>query len=249
MQNHIVRTTLALASCVLLGASVASAQATQTWVSGVGDDVDPCSRTAPCKTFAGAISKTAAGGQISVLDPGGFGAVTITKSITISGVGEQGSILASSTNGIVINAGPSDVITLKNLQINGAPDTGIVGIRFLAGSALIIDTVHVFGFDQGLQTSGGNTMVRNSLFTNNRTYGINSLGGTVSLEGSVIVSNGTGVMANGGTVRLSNNKVYNNGNGFVCGAGVIASAGNNRKGGNTGGGGTPCTPSVAITLQ
>ena len=67
--------------------SVANAQATRTWISGVGDDANPCSRTAPCKTFAGAISKTAAGGEIDVLDPGGFGAVTITKAITLDGGG------------------------------------------------------------------------------------------------------------------------------------------------------------------
>src|SRR5215475_13311000 len=95
--------TLAL---VLLGTTLMSAQASRTWVSGVGDDVYPCSRTAPCKTFAGAISKTAKDGEISVLDPGGFGAVTITKSITINGGGAgqgYGSILASSVNGIIIN--------------------------------------------------------------------------------------------------------------------------------------------------
>src|SRR5215468_7208489 len=85
---------------IMAGATFASAQATRTWVSGVGDDVNPCSRTAPCKTFAGAISKTAAGGEISVLDPGGYGAVTITKSITISGNGDDTSILVSGTNGI-----------------------------------------------------------------------------------------------------------------------------------------------------
>ena len=89
MQIRSARTTLAFVACTFLGVSLASAQATRTWVSGVGDDVNPCSRTAPCKTFAGAISKTAAGGEISVLDPGGYGAVTITKSITISGVGEK----------------------------------------------------------------------------------------------------------------------------------------------------------------
>src|SRR5882672_8393711 len=66
-------------------ASLAQGQATRTWVSGVGDDVNPCSRTAPCKTFAGAISKTAEGGEIDVLDPGGYGAVTITKAMTIDG--------------------------------------------------------------------------------------------------------------------------------------------------------------------
>src|ERR687888_2740117 len=88
------------------------AQATRTWVSGVGDDVNPCSRTAPCKTFAGAISKTAAGGEIDALDPAGYGAVTITKSITIDGGGGQvASVLVSGTNGIVVSAGPTDVVT------------------------------------------------------------------------------------------------------------------------------------------
>src|SRR3954470_17367905 len=106
----------------LLLSAVASAQATRTWVSGVGDDVNPCSRTAPCKTFAGAISKTAAGGEISVLDPGGYGTVTITKPITISGVGTHASILSSSVQGVVINitsvtAPQTNTVTLRNIQI------------------------------------------------------------------------------------------------------------------------------------
>ena len=96
---------LAVLAVCFLFSSMAQAQATRTWVSGVGDDVNPCSRTAPCKTFAGAISKTAAGGEISVLDPGGFGAVTITKSITIDGGGIIGSIRLSIANGVIVNAG------------------------------------------------------------------------------------------------------------------------------------------------
>src|SRR5687768_8371476 len=89
----------------LMITALAQAQATRTWVSGVGDDVNPCSRTAPCKTFAGAISKTAAGGEISVLDPAGFGAVTITKSIYINGThgAGYGSILNVLVNGVTIN--------------------------------------------------------------------------------------------------------------------------------------------------
>src|SRR6059036_1925940 len=71
-------------------ATAAQAQATRTWVSGVGDDVNPCSRTAPCKTFAGAISKTAVNGEINCLDPGGFGAVTISKGLTIDGTTGSG---------------------------------------------------------------------------------------------------------------------------------------------------------------
>src|SRR6267154_1885221 len=124
---------------VLLGVSLMSAQASRTWVSGVGDDANPCSRTAPCKTFAGAISKTAAGGEIDALDPGGFGAVTITKAITLDGGGGQvASVLVSGTNGIVIVANAStDTVILRNLRINGI-GTGLNGIQLNSAKALII---------------------------------------------------------------------------------------------------------------
>src|SRR5437868_12112001 len=112
----------AIALFTLACATLAQAQATRTWVSGVGDDVNPCSRTAPCKTFAGAISKTATGGEIDVLDPVGFGAVTITKAITIDGTGTFASILNSGVNGIVINAanGTHDDIIIRGISINGS---------------------------------------------------------------------------------------------------------------------------------
>lgn len=130
-------------------ATPAAAQATRTWVSGVGDDANPCSRTAPCKTFAGAISKTAAGGEISVLDPGGFGSVTITKSISIVADGDLGSILSSGTNGIVINAAATDVINLSGLEIHGASKgavPGLSGIKVVgAGRVNILDCfIHDF---------------------------------------------------------------------------------------------------------
>src|SRR5215203_36938 len=125
---------LLLSFLVLLTLSAsAQAQATRTWVSGVGDDANPCSRTAPCKTFAGAISKTAASGEISVLDPGGFGAVTITKSISIVSRGFEGGVLATiNTSGIIINAAATDRIYLEGLTIQGAGSGGN-GVRFLGG--------------------------------------------------------------------------------------------------------------------
>src|ERR1700747_2333291 len=96
--------------------SSTNGQATRTWVSGVGDDANPCSRTAPCKTWAGAISKTAPGGEMDALDPGGFGAVTITKSITLDGGGGQGaSVLVAGTNGIVVAAGATELVIIQNL--------------------------------------------------------------------------------------------------------------------------------------
>src|SRR6266853_205030 len=121
-----------------LATTMLSAQASRTWVSGVGDDANPCSRTAPCKTFAGAISKTATGGEIDALDPGGFGAVTITKAITIDGGGGQvAGILASLTTGIIVNA-PGAIVTVRNVQINGAGN-GIRGINYVAGLGLIVE--------------------------------------------------------------------------------------------------------------
>ena len=140
--------TVAVVVVMLAFASVAHAQATRTWVSGVGDDVNPCSRTAPCKTFAGAISKTAAGGEINALDDGGFGAVTITKAITIDGGGHIAGVLAAGTNGIIVNAGTADVVTLRNLDINGA-GTGLNGIRIIAAKAVHIERCHIYKFRGG----------------------------------------------------------------------------------------------------
>jgi len=157
-----------VAGLMAIGGS-AEAQATRTWVSGVGDDANPCSRTAPCKTFAGAISKTAAGGEINVLDPGGFGGVTITKSITISSEGFEAGVLVSGTNAIIVNAGVNDFVVLRGLDIEGV-GTGLNGINFLAGGALIVENCTINNFTQkGInftpsgvaQLAVRNTIIRN----------------------------------------------------------------------------------------
>jgi hypothetical protein len=195
--------TLAVCLLLLVGSSIAHAQATRTWVSGVGDDVNPCSRTAPCKTFAGAISKTAACGEISVLDPGGFGGVTITKSLTINGEGTLAGILAAGTWGVTVNAGASDNIYLKNLDINGAC-TGIDGIRFLAGNSVIVEKCRIWAFTNfGInvnKTAGGFLSVTTSNVSNCTAGGI--------------VSTSTA-----GTVRadIDNTKVFGCTNGFKAG--------------------------------
>lgn len=163
---------------ILALASLGQAQATRTWVSGVGDDANPCSRTAPCKTYAGAISKTAPGGEMDAIDPGGFGAVTITKSITIDGQGPLASILASGQNGIVINAGVNDVVTIRNISISGSPTSpGLSGIRIQSAKSVIIEDCVIFNFQDSstgfgindVRTSGvGNLFIKNTSILNNR---------------------------------------------------------------------------------
>lgn len=159
-----IRNVITLLGVVVLGTAMMSAQATRTWVSGVGDDANPCSRTAPCKTFAGAISKTAPGGEIDALDPGGFGALTITKSITIDGGGGQvASVLVAGTNGIVVAAGASDVVILRNLRFDGLrgagnANAGLSGIRFISGGSLVVDKCDIFGFNtNGIDVALGAT--------------------------------------------------------------------------------------------
>ena len=148
----------------------ANAQATRTWVSGVGDDANPCSRTAPCKTFAGAISKTATFGEINVLDPGGFGAVTITKSITISSTFEAG-VLVSGTNGIVVSLPAStDRVLLQGLDIEGL-GTGLDGVKIIgSGTTTIVNCAirHFTGNGVNLVgTAGARAVIKDSIITNN----------------------------------------------------------------------------------
>jgi hypothetical protein len=141
-----------------LAIAPAQAQATRTWVSGVGDDANPCSRTAPCKTWPGAISKTSAGGEIDALDPGGFGAVTITKSITLDGGGGQvASILVSGTPGVNINAA-GGVVILRNLRFDGllgSPSSpGTIAINVISAARVEIENDDIFGFGNAAGQGG-----------------------------------------------------------------------------------------------
>jgi hypothetical protein len=216
MIKRVLASALCLGAVALAAPSAASAQATRTWVSGVGDDVNPCSRTAPCKTFAGAISKTAAGGEIDCLDPGGFGAVTIVKSITIDCNGVVGSTLfAGATTGVTVN-GTDIVVVLRNLQINGA-GTGQVGVRFVNGKRLILENVLVTQASQaGVRVLGmvgaGHLVINNSQITNNGT-GIRTAHGITSISNSTIAGNlSFGMIAdNTGVINADDNLIVYNG--------------------------------------
>jgi hypothetical protein len=169
----------------LLATAPASAQATRTWVSGVGDDVNPCSRTAPCKTFAGAISKTAAGGEINCLDPAGYGGVTTIKAITFNCGYTLGSILVSGGPGITVNAGVNDRVSIRGIQLQGinqTPSPGTIGIRILGAQSVVIEDSVITNFStSGIldsRTAGSTKLfIRNSVVSHNNGTGIN-LGAT-----------------------------------------------------------------------
>jgi len=205
---------MALAATSLTWAAPAAAQATRTWVSGVGDDVNPCSRTAPCKTFAGAISKTAAGGEINCLDPGAFGALTITKSISIICQYTEAGVLATfGSSGFIINAAATDTIFIRGIDFNGGggANPGLHGIRVLGAGFVHIQDSLIRNF----RASGGT--------------GIQvapSTAAQVTVTDTTIADNGTGATGGGiliqptgaggsARVTLRNVRIQNNTNNQV----------------------------------
>jgi hypothetical protein len=204
ISSKIIRFSMIIALAVG-SATVAHAQATRTWVSGVGNDANPCSRTAPCKTFAGAISKTASGGEINVLDPGGFGAVTVTKPITISSEGFEAGVLTNAGNGIVVsvpNAG--DDVTLRGLDIEGL-GAGSNGISLTTGGTLHVQKCTIKHFAQnGINfaptVTGSNLHVSEHTVIANNNAGNNSFAGVL-----VKPTSGAAVNADVNAVQFENN--------------------------------------------
>jgi parallel beta helix pectate lyase-like protein len=228
---------------IMLTVSVAAqAQATRTWVSGVGDDANPCSRTAPCKTFAGAISKTATGGEINVLDPGGFGAVTITKSITISSESFEAGVLVSGTNGIVISAPTNANVVLRGLDIEGL-GTGLSGIKVLTVGSLHVENCTINNFTQSgiefVPTSGTNVQlhVSNTIARNN--FGVGSFA-------AIHVKPAAGVTVIG---LIENTLLKNNSLGLRVEDNSNITAKNTTAADNTGAGFLAVSNSTAVTLN
>jgi hypothetical protein len=231
-----------LAFLVLLAVSVAAqAQATRTWVSGTGDDANPCSRTAPCKTFPGAYSKTAAGGEINALDAGGFGAVTISKSLTISAEHVEGGVLVSGTNAIVINAGINDVVVLRGLDIEGL-GTGLVGIKVLAAGAVHVENCTVNNFTQigidfvptSLSVTTSQLFVSHSIIRNNNgasSGGIRIKAGTnvtarAMIEDTQLSNNNFGLRSDGSGGAVATNVTVQGGSASGnVNAGIVAFSG------------------------
>jgi Right handed beta helix region len=192
--------TSALFAVTFLFVSGVQAQASRTWVSGVGDDQNSCSRTAPCKSFAGAITKTNTGGEITAMDAGGFGTVIIRKSITIDGTGVPSSILAAQATGITIDipfrrqGDTKRSVRIRGLAINGLGN-GNNGIDVVAARQVSIEDCVIDGFTtDGIAVRAGTLFVRNTTVRNNAGTGVNVLGSsTAAISDSSVIFNGTGL--------------------------------------------------------
>jgi hypothetical protein len=232
--NRLILAALGSAFSLLLFAAPAQAQATRTWVSGVGDDVNPCSRTAPCKTFAGAISKTAINGEINALDPGGFGALTITKSINVDCHEVLAGLTTGTGTGFVVSIAAGNVndplrtARIRNVNIHGGGLSGTIGtrlgingIRIDNAAQVSIEDCHITDFTQNgirdQRTTGGRLTVSNTTVRNCTSTGLlsNPSSGSTKIDSSIsnliAEGNGTGVtVANGGLMSLTHCVVSNN---------------------------------------
>ena len=234
--RHFLHILLLVAATFVIAAPAARAQASRTWVSGVGDDANPCSRTAPCKTFAGAISKTARKRRDQLLDPGGFGAVTITKSITIRSDSIEAGILVSGTNGIIINAGATDTVVLEGLDIEGL-GTGLDGVKVFAAQFVYINRCAIRrfsgnGVNMVSSVANARIFIKDSqILRNNGGVNVqgNGVGNIASIANTLIDGNttfGVQVTNAGNTVALTNSVVNASPTGLsVIGGATAASIG------------------------
>ena len=135
---HAVRTT-AMRIAPLSGSSP------RTFVSSAGMDTNPCSRSAPCRSFGAAIAQTAAGGEVIVLDSAGYGAATIGSSISlIAPRGVYAGVSVPGGAGITISAAATDVVTLRGLTLNGTG--GGDGIYLASGGVLYLQQLTIQNF-------------------------------------------------------------------------------------------------------
>lgn len=192
------RTLTVVPAFVLIALAMPSAafgQATRTWVEGAsGDDSFPCSRTAPCKTFSGAVNKTAAGGEINIINGGGYGGMTINKSLTVRARGGTGGVLVSGVNGIVVNAGANDRVTLDGLDINGigvGAQTSLSGIKVISAGRVNIVNSEIFRFRVGvavIPTSAATRVVLRNNHIYDNGIGVFNAPGSSTITGTVVTA-------------------------------------------------------------
>jgi serine protease len=195
------------------------------WVSAQGNDANVCNSATPCRTFAGALSRIASGGEIDVLDSGDFGPVTINKSVTLVSAGALGGIQTAAGSAITVNAGPNDKIVLRGLTLDGL-GTGSNGVTFTAGGALYVESCMVNGFSQyGIDfapANGSGKLFVNGTVLRNNGGGVTggglhlissaAPGFVATVEGLRSESNVFGLKAEGlGTVTIRNSLAAGNG--------------------------------------
>ncbi len=252
---------LTLAAAVALLPAAVQAQATRTWISGVGDDVNPCSRTAACRTLAGAISKTAEGGEINSIDPVAAGTVAIAKAITIDLSATEGGVLNSGTTGVIVNAGADDDVVLRGLDIEGGgivnptcAANGLNGIRLVNARTLRVEHVSI----DRQQTAGvqiapnasdpkvvlDDVDISNACSTAVNAAPVGAHAVDVLVHGGTISNSGTAIQAaDGARVRLTGTAIFGNAFGLVTvGTGAIEGCGDNQIIGN----GTDAAPANGI---
>jgi len=179
MIKHMLPIALALLLVCGLATAPAQAQLSRTFVSSVsGNDANDCNRLTPCRTLQGAHDKTNDQGEITVLDPGGYGGVTITKSISIvnAGGGEAGILVSAGATGVTIDAPATASVSLRGLAIQGSGFGGSTGLVFNSGQALTLTNCvirdHTADGIEFIPSGSSRLALANTLVADNGGFGI-----------------------------------------------------------------------------
>lgn len=153
--------------------SLTASAAPLTYISSTGDDNNPCSRSAPCRTFAGGLSKTDANGDLIVLDSGIYGPLYINRSVRVTAIGVHAGTGRPdgwfNTNAATVSIGPADVVVLRGLTMTG----GRAALDYTNGGTLHIEDCTIARGEWGIAFRGtGRLFVKDSIITNNLYVGI-----------------------------------------------------------------------------
>jgi hypothetical protein len=228
---------LAVAALLLATDAAHARPLLRTWVSSAGNDTGPCSRTLPCQTFAGALSKTPAGGVINCVDSGNYGPVTITKAISIVCEGVIAGVHPTGANGITINVAAGDRVLLQGLDIEGV-GAGVHGVSIIGAGSVIIRKTTIRRFAQfGVQLAGSNNarvVIDQSFMIGNGQGGlfVQGVGGSnfAFVNDSLFDSNGPAsvTIAGSGNVTVSGSSLHGSSAAFaISGGGNVTSSGDN----------------------
>ena len=254
MQMHRLPTNIIAGVALALALTfTAQAQNARSFVATTGNDANNCSASAYCRTFAMALSVTNSGGEIVVVNSGGYGPFTISQPVTINAIGIDASVTqaTSGQSAITVNV-PTGNVTITGLNLFGG-GTGSLGVNVEAVGVLRLSNMQVDGFGggisigsgslalydskindciTGLGQSGGQVYARNTEFDSND-YGTSSTGGTMIIADSSAHYNIEGFFANGGTLVLFNDRAILNAFGVSAqGAGSAAYFANSLISGN-----------------
>lgn len=218
---RVVVTTVVVCLCFLFLTTTTHAQLARTYVSRVGNNLNPCTRTLPCRQINRGIDAVQPGGEVVVLDTANYQGFTVNKavSITASPDASPAITVVSGNTAIVIDAGSSDVVNIRGITVNGLRGTQdpSFGADIESAAAVHFQDCNFLNLGIGVTAGGFPVSIKNTTFRGNGS-GIQVVSTKALLEDCRFENNGTGLFVGaGGRVTAIDCLAFGNWRGFYAG--------------------------------